>query len=183
MNLDFKWLHDFAALNGAALYLAVLVMLVFLLIVLVVVARYYFPDGNARLEGKQENEREAIAVLKGQLLEQRQLHKEQREEDAREIRGLQDRMASMEERMAVESEWNREYRHRMANREHLLGFAYDYSLMCIDAIIDEYPQLPEHFIKQRAQMRGSDELRASLPLPTLLEIEERYRAMREEGHS
>lgn len=166
----FDWINGFSQLTGAALYLATLIILV---IIVFFGARYYFAPGSDRLAARQENEREAIAVLKGQLEEQRRLHKEQRDEDAKEIRELQNRVSMMEERMRLDSEWNRTYRHALANREHILGYAYDNALLMIDAMFEEVPEMPEHYVRARTHMKSADAMRDGIPLPVSPEATER----------
>ena len=178
MDLKFAWLKDFSALSGATLYLAVLVMLAALLIVALVALRYYFPPGSQRLEAKVEGKEAERLFTNGQLEEQRQWyesqikslkeeHDRERKEDRQLITELQQRMGLLEDRLKQEESWNREYRHALANREHVLGFALDTCLQFVDALLEECTDVAPHFRRQRAHMKNAHEMRQEIPLPTM----------------
>lgn len=119
---------------------------------LVVLAfRFFFPSGSARTRERRARDTDAITILQGQVASLQV-----------EVRGLKREV----KRMSLMENWNREYRHALANQANALLAWSEIAYGLFEQIFDDWPECPHHYHKQLQQMKPPAEILKRHPLPS-----------------
>lgn len=130
--------------------LAGLAIFVFVLIKLL-------PTGKERLNARQKRDNDAISVLQDRVASME-----------REIAGLKREM----KRMGKNEEYNREYRHKLANQANALFAWGEIAYGLFEQMFEEWKECPRHYRRQLEQMGRPKVILERYPLPEKRQVEE-----------
>ncbi|RYG55605.1 hypothetical protein EON80_30430 [bacterium] len=113
-------------------------------------ARFFLAGGKERFAAVQEDRRDAISILKAQLIR------------------VESKLETLEKQVddMTESElWNREYRHALANQNHILLAWYSLQLEMLRDAARIWRDMPEELKTRIARLKEPNELLKDVPLP------------------
>ena len=153
------------ALDGPQLIVALVVLA---MVMGFFAARFFFASGKDKLVAQQAEKQDAISVLQGQIARLEAEKGEAKVLLERQIGELKIEVAGLKQevrRMSENEEFNRDYRHALANRANLLQFAYDVAYEFLMRVLQETEGVPDYLRREVSNVKPTAELLKSAPLP------------------